>query len=118
MRYYCTKTGKRYESPPLLIVGGVTSSLAAVTEYGFFASMVHVDDGGPIPLNRQFIVAKTVPKGWTGETITADKFAETMDKRLVKPKAQLKLSATASKPSMTSAERIGGRLSMGCCGGK
>ena len=85
MRFYCTKTGERYESPPLLIVGDVPASVRAITAYGFFAAMIHVDDGGPIPSNRQFIVAENVPDGWTGETITADKFAATMNARIVKP---------------------------------
>ena len=117
MRYYCTKTGKRYESPPLLIVGDVPSSVRAITEYGFFTAMIHVDDGGPLPSNRQFIVSATVPPGWTGETTTADKFAETMDRRTVKPKAQQKLSATT-----TTSEQRSGRTTTtfmgGCCGGQ
>ena len=118
MRFYNTKTGKRYESPPLLIVGDVSASVRTITAYGFFAAMIHVDDGAAIPSNRQFIVAENVPPGWTGETITADKFAATMDERIVKP-GEKKTATLAS--TMTATQRSSMTRStiavMPCCGG-
>jgi hypothetical protein len=91
MRFYCTKTGNRYESPPLLIVGDVAASVRTITAYGFFKAMIHVDDGGAVPTNRQFIVAEKTPPDWTGETITADRFKTTMDARTIKPGEKQKM---------------------------
>jgi len=111
---------KSSQSHPLLIVGDVSKSVQKLMGLGFFRTMIHIDDGGPIPSNRQFIVSETVPPGWTGETITADKFAETMDARTVKLKAQQKLSAVTA--ATTTSEQRSSRTTTtymgGCCGGK
>ena len=81
--------------------------------------MIHIDDGGPLPKNRQFIVAENVPNGWSGETITADLFAKTMNARIMKPMTKGKHVTTALMSNTTPTQRVGGTLSasMGCCGG-
>jgi len=110
------KTKKSHWTEKLLIVGSVSSSVRTITEYGFFAAMIHIDDGGPIPANRQFIVAEKIPDGWTGETITADQFAKTMNARIVKPNEKPR---SASTPTLTSKQRTGRTIvTIPCCGGE
>ena len=76
MRYYNVKTRTVYDSPRIAIVGDVAFGVDMVVSAGFFREMVFVWTDGTVPRDKVFIVSKTVPVGWEGETISPGKFAE------------------------------------------
>lgn len=111
---YNIKTGKRYRTKRILVLGPYAQGLAAVTDFGFPASTVAKKDGDPESDPRStFFCTTIVPKDRGLEAVPADRLAEVMAGREIGPRSGI-VAVPAPPPNLKPAvcrhARFGGPI--------